>query len=492
MPFTVGIDIGTSSTKAVVVENTGKVVYTVSHEYDFATPQALWAESDPKDWWAATQACLRDIAANVDAGDIVGLGLTGQMHGLVLLDDSGNVLRPCIMWNDQRTSAECEELTDQLGLEKILEVTGNPILTGFTAPKILWVQKHEPEVWQKVSKILLPKDYIRYMLTGVFATDVSDASGTSLLDVGARDWSSLMMEACGVSADMLPQVYESPEVTSKLTNTVSESAGLPKDLIVVAGGGDQAAGAVGSGVVLEGMVSASLGTSGVVFAPANTFKPEPEGRLHAFCAAVPGKWHYMGVQLSCAGSYQWFADELGFGSNFKELDGEASQVQAGSEGLFFLPYLSGERMPHADPYSRAGFIGLTLRHKRGHMARAVLEGVTFGLKEGLLMMNQLGISTDKIIVSGGGAASPLWKQLMADIFDSRIVNVNATEGGALGAAILAMVGAGLYADVVAACEATIQETAEVTPGVDREVYPKLLNTYSNLYPALKSIFPNMN
>lgn len=491
MPLTIGIDIGTSSTKAVVADETGKVLFAGGPTYEFETPQPLWAENDPQRWWDATLECLRQISEKVDPKDIVGIGLTGQMHGLVLLDEEGNVLRPCIQWNDQRTAAQCEALTSKVGFENVIRITGNPILTGFTAPKVLWVQENEPDVWAKVAKILLPKDYIRYKLSGVYATDVSDASGMSLLDVGARDWSPVMLEACAIKPEMMAKVYESPEVTSTLSDDLTEKFGFNKDLLIVAGAGDQAAGAVGSGVVKTGTIACSLGTSGVVFAQAERFEPEPDGKLHAFCAAVPGTWHYMGVQLSCAGSYQWFGDNLGFGASFKELDKEAKDVKPGSEGLYFLPYLTGERMPHPDPLARGAFIGITLRHTRGHMARAVMEGVTLGLRQGLDMMKDLGVQASKVIVSGGGANSPLWKQILADMFESEIVTVNATEGGAFGSAILAMVGAGVYDSVEEACEAVIAETSSTMPTEAAEVYNRKLKVYKTLYPALKSIFPQI-
>lgn len=492
MALTIGIDIGTSSTKAVVSDESGNIHFAGDPTYEFETPRPLWAENDPRRWWDATLECLRLIAKKVDVSQIVGIGLTGQMHGLVLLDANGSVLRPAIQWNDQRTAVQCAELTKKVGFEEVIRITGNPILTGFTAPKILWVQQHEPEIWAKVAKILLPKDYIRYMLGGAFATDVSDASGMSLLDVGARNWSATMLEACGVKPGMMAEVYESPEVTCMLKDELAERFGFPKGIPIVAGAGDQAAGAVGSGVVTRGSVACSLGTSGVVFAQAEAFEPEPQGRLHAFCAAVPGTWHYMGVQLSCAGSYQWFYDNLAFGASFKDLDVEAKAVPAGSEGLFFLPYLTGERMPHPDPQARGAFIGLTLRHGRGHLARAVLEGVTLGLRQGLDMMRNLGIETQKVIVSGGGANSPLWKQILADVFQSRIVTVNASEGGAFGSAILAMVGAGVYPTVEAACAAVIAETGSIEPDAETaSQYNAALEVYQKLYPALQPIFPTM-
>jgi xylulokinase len=489
MPYFIGLDIGTSSTKAVVIDESGKVVYTTVPAYKFETPKPGWAQSDPADWWEASMQALQHITARFHPDDIAGVGMSGQMHGLVLLDAKGAVLRPAIMWNDQRTAAECTELTEEIGAEKVIQLTGNPVLTGFTAPKIRWVQKHEPDVWAKVAKILLPKDFIRLRLSGEYATEVSDASGMSLLDVGQRDWSDEMLAACRVKREMLGTLTESTAVSAKVSAEAARLTGLKEGTPIIAGGGDQAAGAIGCGIVRPGVVSCTLGTSGVVFAHAEEFRPEPQGRLHAFCAAVPGKWHYMGVQLSCAGSYQWFHDALGDGCSFEELNALAQAVPAGSEGLFFLPYLSGERTPHPDPDARGSFIGLSLRHGKGHLNRAVLEGVTYGLRDGLELMRGLGLQPKEIIGSGGGVKSPLWRQILADNFKCPLVSVNASEGAAYGAAVLASVGVGQYENVETACDIMIKETGRTEPSeAGIATYDAYYPRFTELYPALRKAF----
>lgn len=488
MRYTLGIDIGTSSAKAVLLDPDGNVVFTAAPQYPFRTPKPLWAESDPDDWWNATVTAIRAIGEKHNLDDVAAIGLTGQMHGLVLLNGQGEVLRPCIMWNDQRTAVECAALTKRVGAERVLKLTGNPVLPGFTAPKVLWVQQHEPEVWQRARHILLPKDYIRFRLTGEFFSDVSDASGTSLLDVGARRWSEEMCEACGVASNSLPEVTESTIASSQISPEVARITGLPENLSVIAGGGDQAAGAVGCGIVRGGRVSCTLGTSGVLFAHADKYRPDPRGRLHTFCAAVPGKWHFMGVQLSCAGAYQWLRDKLFPESGFTELNQWAEDVYAGSEGLYFLPYLTGERTPHPDPNAKGVFYGLHLSHGRGHFARAVMEGVTYGLRDTLEIMRDLGIAPEDIIASGGGSKSPLWRQILADNFATRIITVNTSEGAAYGAAVLAQVGAGMHSGVEAACDHMIRETSETKPSGNREKYDEAYPLFKDLYPALKTLF----
>jgi len=486
--YLIGIDVGTTSAKCVVISPSGEVVHTVAPTYAFRTPKPLWAESDPADWWGAVVRALRGIVEEFGADSIDGIGLTGQMHGLVLLDAEGSVIRPCIMWNDQRTASQCAELTRRVGADRVLSITGNPVLPGFTAPKALWVQQEEPEAWRRVRHLLLPKDYLRFRLSGSLATDVSDASGMSLLDVGGRTWSAEMLEACGVDRDMVPSVSESVEVTARVSAEAARETGLQEGTPIVAGAGDQAAGAVGCGVVRDGLVSATLGTSGVLFAHAEAYRPDPHGRLHTFCSAVPGKWHFMGVQLSCAGSYQWFHDKLAPGSTFRELDRMVSEVPPGAEGLVFLPYLSGERTPHPDPHARAVFFGLTLRHGLGHMARSVLEGVTYGLRDALEIMRSLGIQPGEIIASGGGSQSPVWRQILADVFETRMVTVNATEGSAYGAALLAAVGCGHFSSVEAACDALIAETGSTSPGEAAPAYARQYPLFRRLYPDLKEAF----
>lgn len=483
--YLIGIDVGTSSAKAVLMDENGTVVNVVAPEYPFETPRPLWAESDPADWWEATVKAIRGLLEGIHPGDVAAVGLTGQMHGLVLLDAGGGVLRPCIMWNDQRTGKECAELTETVGAAEILRITGNPVLPGFTAPKIRWVQKHEPEVWEKTAHILLPKDFIRHRLTGERVTDVSDASGMALLDVGGRRWSPRMLEACGVQQEMMADVMESVEVSGRLSAEAARATGLPEGLPVAAGAGDQAAGAIGCGIVSPGVVSCTLGTSGVLFAHAEDFAPDKDGRLHAFCSAVPGKWHFMGVQLSSAGAFQWFHKSLGGGASMDELNAEAAEVAPGSEGLFFLPYLTGERTPHPDPHARGAFTGLTLRHGRAHMTRAVFEGVTFGLRDALEIMRDLGLRPKQIVASGGGAKSPLWRQILADIFATPIVTVNATEGAAYGAALLGGVSAGVFDNVGAACRSVLRETSLTEPGPARNVYDDFYAEFAKLYPALR-------
>ncbi len=490
--YFVGIDVGTTSAKAVVIDADGKVLHTTAPGYVFRTPKPLWAESDPADWWQATIAALREITGRFGADAIAAVGLTGQMHGLVLLDAAGAVLRPCIMWNDQRTGAQCAAITARVGAARVLELTGNPVLPGFTAPKVVWVQENEPEVWAKAAKILLPKDYIRYRLSGTFATDVSDASGMSLLDVGRRAWSGEMLAACGIARSMLAEVTESTVPSARVNAEAARLTGLREGTPIIAGGGDQAAGAVGCGIVRAGIVSATLGTSGVVFAHADQYHPDPQGRLHTFCAAVPDKWHFMGVQLSCAGSYQWFHDKIAPDKSFKELDAMAAEVPPGAEGLLFLPYLTGERTPHPDPYAKGVFFGLTLRHGLGHMARAVLEGVTFGLRDALEIMRDLGLRPTEIVASGGGAKSPLWRQILADTFETRIVTLNASEGSAYGAAVLAAVGARAHPSVEAACDAMLQRTGATEPGPAAAAYTRAYAVFRDLYPALKPAFAEIS
>jgi len=496
--YYIGIDIGTSSVKALLIDSGGRVIKTSVPEYSFQTPKPLWAEADPLDWWEATQQAIKELLLKVQSSEIAGIGLTGQMHGMVAMNKEGSVLRPCIMWNDQRSHLECDEITERVGQKKILSITGNPVLPGFTAPKILWTQKNEPELFALIDKVVLPKDFIRYKLTGSFFSDVSDASGTSLLDVGKRTWSQEMFDCMGWPISWMPEVTESTEVSAKISAEAATLTGLLEGTPVVAGGGDCAAQAVGSGIVEEGKVSVTLGTSGVVFAQSDEYRVEPNGKLHAFCHAVPGKWHVMGVMLSAAGSFQWYKNQFGMeeqriekegGANaYETLTKEAQQVIAGSEGLFFLPYLSGERTPHPDPYARGCFIGMSLRHQKKHHTRAVLEGVSYGLNDSLSMMQELGVNPNEIILSGGGSRSALWKQMLADIFATPCAMVNALEGAAYGAAILAAVGVGGFGTVQEACSSFIQKIETVDPGPNLETYKRNYPIYKSLYPTLKAQF----
>lgn len=491
MSYVLGIDISTTSAKALIVDSHGVVVASHSTPQPISQPKPLWSEQNPADWWAGVAESIRGALSQAGvAGDAISaIGLTGQMHGLVMLDASGQVLRPSILWNDQRTQAQCDAMTAAVGEEKLIRISGSRALTGFTAPKILWVRDHEPEVYARCAHVLLPKDYIRFKLTGEYAMDMSDASGTSLLDVGARAWSAELLAAFDIPAAWMPPVYEGTAITGQVSAQAAAETGLSVGTPVMAGGGDQAAGAVGMGLAAAGQVSVTVGTSGVVFAPLDAYAYESAGRVHAFCHAVPTMWHWMGVMLSAAGALQWYRDTLAADVPFDVLVSEAAGAPAGSDGLYFLPYLSGERTPHPDPLARGAFIGLTVRHTRAHMTRAVLEGVAFGLNDGFMLMSDAGLpAPSQVRIAGGGAKSPLWRQIIADILNVPNVTVNTVEGGAFGAAILAMVGVGWYGDVAAACAATIHTGDSVNPSADVAKYAESYAVYRQLYPALKDMF----
>ena len=494
MEYFIGIDSSTTATKALLVDEQGQVLGAASNEYPYDTPEPLWSEQDPALWWHGTAEGIRQVLAKtgVDPAAVKGIGLTGQMHGLVLLDENGNVLRPAILWNDQRTGAQCDEMRRRLGREKMIQITGNDALTGFTAPKILWVQEQEPEIWNKACHILLPKDYVRYKLTGEFAIDRADGAGTILFELAKRDWSPDVLAALDIPAAYMPRTFEGTDVTGGLLPEVARDLGLPAGIPVFGGGGDQAASAVGTGAVVAGVVSLSLGTSGVVFATTDGPSIEPEGRLHAFCHSVPGKWHLMGVMLSAAGSLRWYRDTFAPGTGYDTLLKPAEEIPAGSDGLLFLPYLTGERTPHPDPLARGAFVGLTVRHGFAHMTRSVIEGVSFGLRDSFELMKEAGLAgVSQVRVTGGGARSPLWRQVLADVLGAEIVTVNTTEGAAYGAALLAATGAGAFPSVEAACQATIQITGATQPGSDREAYERLYPLYRELYPALQQHFHSL-
>ena len=484
-----GIDVGTGGCKALLVDSRGEVIAHATTEYPLSTPKPLWCEQDPEQWWSATSASIKKVlaTANVEPGRVAGVGLTGQMHGLVLLDGHGEVLRPAILWNDQRCAEQCDEIHAMIGRETMIARTGKPVLTGFTAPKILWVRTHEPEVFRAAASMLLPKDFVRYRLTGMFQSDVTDASGTSLFDVGERRWSDEILETLRIPRAWLPEVTESPVACGAVSADGALVTGLVEGTPVVAGAGDQAAEAVGCGVVDDGSVSITIGTSGVVFAATRAFTPDPAGRLHAYCHATAGLWHVMGVMLSAGGSLRWYRDMLGSDS-YDTLIEAAAGVEPGCEGLLFLPYLSGERTPHADPHARGAFVGLTLRHGRSHLTRAVLEGITFGLKDSLELAGALGVAVTRVRVSGGGARSAMWRQLMADILNVEVATVNVTRGAAFGAALLAGVGVGAWPGVVDAARSVVRETDLLRPGADRSVYDECYRRYRALYPALAPTF----
>ncbi|MDI7247220.1 MAG: xylulokinase [Bacillota bacterium] len=502
MPLLLGIDIGTSGTKVIVMDEDGGIVASATEVYPLHTPRPNWAEQDPADWWAAAVGAIRRACerGGVEPADIGCVGLTGQMHGLVLLDEKDQVLRPAILWCDQRTMDECRWIIGAVGgAERLRELTCNPALTGFTAPKIVWVRDHEPDVYKKIRKVLLPKDYIRFMLTGEYATEVSDASGTLLFDVEDRRWSHDVLGALGVSEDWLPRCYESPEVTGRVTEAAARETGLAEGTPVVGGGGDQAAGAVGSGIVKPGAISVTVGTSGVVFAYMDEPALDAEGRLHTFCHAVPGKWHAMGVTLGAGGSMRWFRDALceaevavarcAGTDPYEIITAEAAHAEPGCEGLVFLPYVAGERTPYPDPNARGVFFGLSLRHTKAHMARAVMEGVAFSLRDCLELVKALGVSIGELRVSGGGARSTLWRQIIADVFGSPLVTLEVTEGPAYGAALLAGVGAGVYRSVPEACERTIKPAGVTEPELSGVgLYEEYYGLYRDLYPRLKPEF----
>ena len=491
MHYFLGIDSSTTATKALLMDAAGVVVGVASSSYGYETPHPLWSEQQPELWWTGTVNSIRQVLAETGVAPtaVQAIGLTGQMHGLVLLDSAGQSLRPAILWNDQRTAAECDEMRAIIGKERLIAMTGNDALTGFTAPKILWVKNNEPEIYGRIAHILLPKDYVRLQLTGDYATDKAGASGTQLFDIGQRDWSDEVVAALGIDRAWLPPTFEGTAVTGTLSPTAARATGLPAGIPVVGGGGDQSANAVGTGAVVDGVVALSLGTSGVVFASSDQPIVEPDGRLHAFCHAVPSKWHLMGVMLSAAGSLRWFRDTCAPGMAFEALLDEAAAVPAGSDGLLFLPYLTGERTPHPDPLARGAFVGLTVRHTRAHMARAVLEGVAFGLRDSFELMKATGLAdVAQVRVSGGGTRSPLWRQILADVLQVEMVTINTAEGAAYGAALLAAVGMGVFASVPAACQQVIQVTGRTAVGGDAGVYGRAYALYGQLYPALKPIF----
>lgn len=492
MAYILGIDVSTTATKALLIDEQGGVVAVATSTYPLSTPKPLWAEQDPHLWWEATQQSICEVleSPTVDPAAVTGVGLTGQMHGLVLLDAGGKVLRPAILWNDQRSAAECDQMRETLGLARLVEITGNDAFPGFTAPKLLWVRKHEPEIYERIHQVLLPKDYVRFRLTGEYATDRAGAGGTLMLDLSSRDWSAELLEAFDLPPQWLPRTHEGTEVTGRINETAAERTGLAPGTRVVGGGGDQAAQAVGVGAVEPGVVALTLGTSGVVFAASNRPLTERDGRLHAFPHALPEKWHVMGVMLSAAGSLRWYRDVVAPGVEFDALLEETVEVEPGSEGLVFLPYLSGERTPHADPNVRAAFVGLTLKHGRGHMTRAVLEGVAYGLRDNFALMRKVGLeSIDQVRISGGGARSPLWRQILADTCGVDLVTVKTTEGAAFGAALLAGIGTGVWSSAREACAAGVELGSTTTPNADTQaLYDRGYRRFRKHYPAVAPLF----
>ncbi len=495
MSVYLGIDIGTSGTKTLAIDEQGRILADADARYPLYHPKPLWSEQDPEDWWKATVRTVRAVVrkAKLKPADVRAIGLSGQMHGSVFLDKNHRVIRPAILWNDQRTAAECDEIEQRAeGRRKLIQMVANPALTGFTAPKILWLRNHEPRHFDQTAKILLPKDDVRRRLTGELATDVSDASGMLLLDVRKRRWSTRLLSKLELDSDLLPDCFESEDVTGQLTPQAAKLLGLTTNCLVVGGAGDCAANGVGTGVVKKGILSTSIGTSGIMFVHSDNVEIDPEGRLHTFCHAVRGKWHMMGVSLTGGGALQWFAQKMCPELKkraYEVLNREAEAIPAGAEGLFFLPYLAGERTPHADPHARGCFIGLTLKHTRGHLARAIMEGVAFAMRDSLEIIRQLDVPVRQIRVSGGGSKSPLWRQIQADTFGKQAVTINAEEGPAYGVALLAAVGGGSFRNIQEACQATIEvaSTTKVQRAA-RAAYDRAFPVYQQLYRSLQDDF----
>ena len=492
MAYWLGIDVGTGGTRALLVDEVGQVRHasTAPHE-DVRMERPLWAEQRPENWWDAAQQAVRSVLAEakITGKDVRGIGLSGQMHGLVILDASYQVIRPALIWSDERSQPQVDWINHTVGKDAVLRYTANPVLTGFTLPKLLWVRDNEPRNFERVKKMLLPKDYVRFRLTGEFASDVSDASGTALFDVVQRRWSFEMMDALKLDRGILARVYESSDVTGGITAEAARDTGLEPGTPVVGGGGDQASSAVGNGIVETGVVSCTLGTSGVVFAHSDKPQYDPAGRVHTFCHAVKGAWHVMGVTQGAGLSLQWFRNQLAPGTDYDALTAEAATAPAGSQGLYWLPYLMGERTPHLDASVRGGWIGLTAKHKRADLIRSLLEGVSYSQKDCLDIIEQIGVSLDSVRVSGGGARSPFWRQMLADVFDKRVVTLQTQEGSAYGAALLALVGTGVYQSVPEVSKAAIREVDSVSPQQDSvRVYAKGHAVYQSLYPALKALW----
>lgn len=496
-----GIDIGTSGTKSVLFNTNGVPLASGTEAYPMDQPQNGWAEQDPADWWKATVHTCREVIekSGIDPRNIKGIGLSGQMHGLVMLDKDGEVLRDSIIWCDQRTGKECDEITATIGADRLIEITANPALTGFTASKILWVRNREPEIYAQCAKILLPKDYIRYMLTGVFATDVSDASGMQLLDVKNRVWSSEVLTKLDIDPNLLAKVYESPEITGTVSKTAAQLTGLAEGTIVVGGAGDNAAAAVGMGVVKDQLAFTTIGTSGVVYAHTSEMKLDHLGRVHTFCCAVPGEWHVMGVTQGAGLSLQWFRNNFACEERlqaerenkdpYEVMTEEASEIPIGADKLIYLPYLMGERTPHLDPDCRGVFFGLSAAHTRAHLIRAIMEGVSYSIYDNVRILHDLGVEFDDMLLCGGGSRSELWRSMLADVMNCGVKTSPSVESPALGAAILAGVGAGVFPSVKDACESIVEYSSiEKANEQNHEKYMGFYSIYQNLYPILKDQF----
>lgn len=487
----IGLDISTTASKALAVGPDGQIIGLASCPHDINSPFPLWSEQDPVQWWEAVCMSVRNLIRDHDLepANVQAIGLTGQMHGLVLLNSAGEVLRPAMLWNDGRSSRQCEHIRNTFGLERLVSLTGNDAFTGFTAPKLLWVKDHEPDIYAQIDQVLLPKDYIRYRLTGAYATDKAGAGGTLLLGLKARNWEATILNGINIPAQWLPATFEGPQVTSVLSEAGSASTGLLAGTPIVAGAGDQAAQAVGTGAIMPDRWTITLGTSGVVFAPCAEPYTDPRGSAHAFPHALPNVWHMMGVMLSAAGSLQWYRDTLATGMSFDKLLSESRAIDPGSDGLLFLPYLTGERTPHADPLAQGAFVGLTPRHTRGHMTRAVLEGVAYGLRDNFRLLQSAGLPLpNEVRISGGGAKSGLWRQIIANVLGTELTLVEVTEGAAMGAAILAGVGSGFWDSVESACDLVVSPIDIIKPGPDHDRYAACYDEFVGLYRHLRPFF----
>ena len=502
--YVLGIDIGTGGTRAVIVGESGRILAAATEEHaPFASPQIGWAEQSPEDWWRACGIAVRKALAGaaLRPEQIACVGFSGQMHGAVMLDEADGVVRPALIWCDVRTEKQCQELTGNIGAEKLIQLTCNPALPNFTLTKFMWVRENEPQNWKRVRSVMLPKDYVRFRLTGEKATDMADASGTLLLDVANRRWSREVMQAAGIEESLLPRLFESPEICAKVSSTGAASTGLQQGTPIVAGAGDQAAGAVGMGVVGPGAVSATIGTSGVVFAATDRPALDPRGRLHTFCHAVPGRWHVMGVTQAAGLSLRWFRDTFGAGAAgandprdaYERLTAEAAAAPPGCDGLLWAPYLMGERTPHLDPNARAALMGLSASHTRGHVVRAILEGVAFSLRDSFTLLAEMGVPVRNIRLGGGGARSPLWRQIQADVYGQEVEILEAEEGAAYGAAILAGVGAGVWSSVDAACQEVVKVAHRVAAqpaGVER--MDTSYGAFRRMYPAITAVLGSVH
>ncbi len=490
--YLIGIDVGTSGTKCALFDTDGNIIYSETCEYPLYQPYNGWAEQNPEDWWNACCEALKAVTEHVKDGSVAGIGLSGQMHSLVLLDKNNNIIRPAILWCDQRTSKECEEIENIIGHDRLIEITANPALPGFTASKIMWVKNNEPENFDKIEHILLAKDYIRFMLTGNYATDVSDASGMQLLDVKNRCWSEEVCKKLGVRTEWLAKVYESCEITGRITDDISLLTGLPAGTPVAGGGGDNACAAIGTGVYKDGKAFTTIGTSGVVFA--HTSKPiiDPKGRIHTFCAAVPGEWHVMGVTQAAGLSLNWFRNTLAIESSYSEIDNECKKLPIGCEELLYLPYLMGERTPILDSDARGVFFGLSAMHTKFHMARSVIEGVSYSLYSCLEVLDEVGVETNEMALCGGGGKSKFWHEMIADIYGKNVKTMLSNEGASLGAAILGGVASGVYSSVADGCDKAVKENSVMTPDMNKHSkYMKYYSIYKSIYPGVKNCFKQL-